>query len=94
MRGISANSAEAKLAFRMSFSVPSTVFHSFGDPVAITPNIDRLVARGATVLAVDPAKLAPHLQSHRKVRHIQESAFAFAPATSPTNQGWSPILLM
>jgi len=39
----------------------------------------RLLARGATVLAVDPAKLAPHLQNHRKLRHFQESAFAFAP---------------
>ncbi|MDC0709405.1 23S rRNA (cytidine(2498)-2'-O)-methyltransferase RlmM [Stigmatella sp. ncwal1] len=39
----------------------------------------RLVARGARVIAVDPAKLMPELAAHPRVRHIQESAFAFAP---------------
>ena len=39
----------------------------------------RLVARGARVIAVDPAKLAPDLERHKKVTHVQESAFAFAP---------------
>lgn len=39
----------------------------------------RLVSRGAAVIAVDPARLTPALEGHRKVRHVQESAFAFAP---------------
>jgi 23S rRNA (cytidine2498-2'-O)-methyltransferase len=39
----------------------------------------RLVARGARVIAVDPAKLAPELARHPKVTHVQESAFAYAP---------------
>jgi len=39
----------------------------------------RLVSRGAKVIAVDPAKLMPELASSPRVRHVQESAFAFAP---------------
>jgi 23S rRNA (cytidine2498-2'-O)-methyltransferase len=39
----------------------------------------RLVSRGARVVAVDPAKLMPELASNPRVRHVQESAFAFAP---------------
>lgn len=39
----------------------------------------RLVARGAKVIAVDPARLMPELASNPRVRHVQESAFAFAP---------------
>ncbi|MFL5352673.1 23S rRNA (cytidine(2498)-2'-O)-methyltransferase RlmM [Archangium sp.] len=39
----------------------------------------RLVARGARVIAVDPARLMPELASNSRVRHVQESAFAFAP---------------
>ncbi len=39
----------------------------------------RLVARGARVIAVDPAKLTPELTRHAKVRHVQESAFDFEP---------------
>jgi 23S rRNA (cytidine2498-2'-O)-methyltransferase len=39
----------------------------------------RLVARGSRVIAVDPARLMPELASHARVRHVQESAFAFAP---------------
>jgi 23S rRNA (cytidine2498-2'-O)-methyltransferase len=39
----------------------------------------RLLARGARVIAVDPAKLAPELQKHPKLEHVQESAFSFAP---------------
>ncbi|MDY7230434.1 23S rRNA (cytidine(2498)-2'-O)-methyltransferase RlmM [Hyalangium rubrum] len=39
----------------------------------------RLVARGARVIAVDPARLMPELASNARVRHVQESAFAFAP---------------
>jgi 23S rRNA (cytidine2498-2'-O)-methyltransferase len=39
----------------------------------------RLVSRGAKVIAVDPARLMPELASNPRVRHVQESAFAFAP---------------
>jgi 23S rRNA (cytidine2498-2'-O)-methyltransferase len=39
----------------------------------------RLVARGARVVAVDPARLMPELASNPRVRHVQESAFAFTP---------------
>ena len=39
----------------------------------------RLVARGARVVAVDPANLSPDLARHPKVRHVKESAFAYAP---------------
>lgn len=39
----------------------------------------RLVSRGAKVIAVDPARLMPELASNPRVRHAQESAFAFAP---------------
>ncbi|MBN1203666.1 MAG: 23S rRNA (cytidine(2498)-2'-O)-methyltransferase RlmM [Myxococcaceae bacterium] len=39
----------------------------------------RLVARGAKVIAVDPARLMPELASHPRVQHVRESAFAFAP---------------
>ena len=39
----------------------------------------RLVARGARVIAVDPAKLLPELAKNPRVRHEQASAFAFEP---------------
>ncbi len=39
----------------------------------------RLVARGARVIAVDPARLSPELTGHPKVTHVQQSAFAYAP---------------
>lgn len=39
----------------------------------------RLLQRGARVVAVDPAKLAPELLRNPKLVHVQESAFAFAP---------------
>jgi 23S rRNA (cytidine2498-2'-O)-methyltransferase len=39
----------------------------------------RLVSRGAKVIAVDPARLMPELASNPRVRHVQESAFSFAP---------------
>ncbi|MCE9667820.1 23S rRNA (cytidine(2498)-2'-O)-methyltransferase RlmM [Myxococcus stipitatus] len=39
----------------------------------------RLVARGAKVVAVDPARLMPELAAHARVEHVQESAFAYAP---------------
>ncbi|WP_081713688.1 23S rRNA (cytidine(2498)-2'-O)-methyltransferase RlmM [Cystobacter fuscus] len=39
----------------------------------------RLVARGARVIAVDPAKLMPELAHHPRVEHVQESAFAYTP---------------
>lgn len=40
---------------------------------------ERLIARGAQVIAVDPAKLSPELTRHPRVKHRQESAFAFEP---------------
>jgi 23S rRNA (cytidine2498-2'-O)-methyltransferase len=39
----------------------------------------RLVARGARVIAVDPAKLMPELTQQPRVEHVQESAFAYTP---------------
>jgi len=39
----------------------------------------RLVERGARVLSVDPAELAPDLRVHPKVKHVKQSAFDFAP---------------
>ncbi|ADO73810.1 SAM-dependent methyltransferase [Stigmatella aurantiaca] len=55
----------------------------------------RLVARGARVIAVDPAKLMPELASHPRVRHIQESAFAFAPEEPADwlfcDMAWRPL---
>jgi 23S rRNA (cytidine2498-2'-O)-methyltransferase len=39
----------------------------------------RLVARGARVVAVDPARLMPELASNPRVKHVQESAFSYAP---------------
>jgi len=39
----------------------------------------RLLARGARVIAVDPAKLAPDLMQQRKLSHVQESAFDYTP---------------
>ncbi|MHB8879795.1 MAG: SAM-dependent methyltransferase [Myxococcaceae bacterium] len=39
----------------------------------------RLVARGAKVIAVDPANLTPELAGNPRVRHVKASAFAFEP---------------
>ena len=39
----------------------------------------RLVERGATVWSVDPARLAPDLLQHPRVRHVEMSAFDFVP---------------
>nr|WP_236673401.1 23S rRNA (cytidine(2498)-2'-O)-methyltransferase RlmM [Comamonas sp. JC664] len=39
----------------------------------------RLVSRGAKVVAVDPARLMPELTGHARVKHVQESAFSYAP---------------
>ncbi|WP_370458941.1 23S rRNA (cytidine(2498)-2'-O)-methyltransferase RlmM [Aggregicoccus sp. 17bor-14] len=39
----------------------------------------RLVARGARVIAVDPAKLLPELARNPRVRHEQASAFSYEP---------------
>ena len=36
-------------------------------------------ARGARVIAVDPARLAPEIAADRGVRHVQGSAFSFEP---------------
>lgn len=40
---------------------------------------ERLLQRGARVIAVDPANMAPHLQGHGKLRHVKDSAFSFEP---------------
>ncbi|MFL5319132.1 MAG: SAM-dependent methyltransferase [Myxococcaceae bacterium] len=40
---------------------------------------ERLLARGARVVAVDPANMAPELQKHPKLRHVKDSAFAYEP---------------
>lgn len=39
----------------------------------------RLVARGARVVAVDPARLLPELARNPRVSHVQQSAFAYEP---------------
>jgi 23S rRNA (cytidine2498-2'-O)-methyltransferase len=55
----------------------------------------RLVARGARVIAVDPARLMPELASNPRVRHVQESAFAFAPEEPADwlfcDMAWRPL---
>ncbi|GEN10955.1 23S rRNA (cytidine2498-2'-O)-methyltransferase [Myxococcus fulvus] len=55
----------------------------------------RLVARGARVVAVDPAKLMPELASHGRVKHVQESAFAYAPEEPADwlfcDMAWRPL---
>lgn len=55
----------------------------------------RLVVRGAKVLAIDPAQLAPDLQKHPKVEHVQASAFAFEPEESVDwlfcDMAWRPL---
>jgi 23S rRNA (cytidine2498-2'-O)-methyltransferase len=39
----------------------------------------RLLQRGARVIAVDPANLAPSLKGHGKLTHARQSAFDYAP---------------
>ncbi|WP_224364643.1 23S rRNA (cytidine(2498)-2'-O)-methyltransferase RlmM [Hyalangium versicolor] len=55
----------------------------------------RLVTRGAKVIAVDPARLMPELASNPRVRHVQESAFAFAPEEPADwlfcDMAWRPL---
>jgi 23S rRNA (cytidine2498-2'-O)-methyltransferase len=55
----------------------------------------RLVARGARVVAVDPARLMPELASHPRVTHVQESAFAYAPEEPADwlfcDMAWRPL---
>jgi 23S rRNA (cytidine2498-2'-O)-methyltransferase len=55
----------------------------------------RLLARGARVIAVDPARLAPALRSHPKVRHVQESAFRYLPEAPADwlfcDMAWRPL---
>ncbi|WP_346729825.1 23S rRNA (cytidine(2498)-2'-O)-methyltransferase RlmM, partial [Corallococcus exiguus] len=55
----------------------------------------RLVARGARVVAVDPAKLMPELAKNPRVQHVQESAFAYAPEESADwlfcDMAWRPL---
>ncbi|WP_370451756.1 23S rRNA (cytidine(2498)-2'-O)-methyltransferase RlmM [Corallococcus sp. CA031C] len=55
----------------------------------------RLVARGARVVAVDPAKLMPELTKNPRVQHVQESAFAYAPEEPADwlfcDMAWRPL---
>lgn len=55
----------------------------------------RLVVRGAKVIAVDPAQLTPELARHPKVEHVQASAFAFEPEQSVDwlfcDMAWRPL---
>jgi 23S rRNA (cytidine2498-2'-O)-methyltransferase len=55
----------------------------------------RLIERGARVWSVDPAKLAPDLASHPKVRHFTQSAFAFSPPEPADwlfcDMAWRPL---
>ncbi len=55
----------------------------------------RLVARGARVVSVDPARLMPELANHPRVEHIQESAFAYEPEEPADwlfcDMAWRPL---
>jgi 23S rRNA (cytidine2498-2'-O)-methyltransferase len=55
----------------------------------------RLVARGARVIAVDPAKLLPELTEKSRVEHVQESAFAYTPEEPADwlfcDMAWRPL---
>lgn len=54
-----------------------------------------LIARGARVLAVDPANLKPELERHPRVKHFKQSAFAFEPAEPVDwlfcDMAWRPL---
>ncbi|XXF80075.1 23S rRNA (cytidine(2498)-2'-O)-methyltransferase RlmM [Myxococcaceae bacterium GXIMD 01537] len=55
----------------------------------------RLVARGARVTAVDPARLMPELAGNPRVKHVQESAFTYAPEEPADwlfcDMAWRPL---
>lgn len=55
----------------------------------------RLMARGARVIAVDPAKLLPELAENVRVEHVQESAFTYAPEEPADwlfcDMAWRPL---
>jgi 23S rRNA (cytidine2498-2'-O)-methyltransferase len=55
----------------------------------------RLVERGARVVSVDPAQLAPDLRAHPRVKHVLESAFDFAPDAAVDwlfcDMAWRPL---
>jgi 23S rRNA (cytidine2498-2'-O)-methyltransferase len=55
----------------------------------------RLVQRGARVLAVDPGALTPELQKHPKVKHHLTSAFTFEPPEPADwlfcDMAWRPL---
>lgn len=56
---------------------------------------ERLLARGARVIAVDPANLAPELMKHPKLRHMKDSAFAYEPEEPADwlfcDMAWRPL---
>jgi 23S rRNA (cytidine2498-2'-O)-methyltransferase len=55
----------------------------------------RLVERGAKVIAVDPANLTPELERHPKVEHFKASAFSFEPEAPVDwlfcDMAWRPL---
>lgn len=55
----------------------------------------RLAARGARVIAVDPARLLPELKDHQRVEHVQESAFDYTPEEPADwlfcDMAWRPL---
>ncbi len=55
----------------------------------------RLVARGARVIAVDPASLTPDLTRHPGIRHVRASAFSFEPPEPADwlfcDMAWRPL---
>lgn len=55
----------------------------------------QLVSRGAAVIAVDPANLAPELERHPRVRHVKASAFSFEPEEPADwlfcDMAWRPL---
>ena len=55
----------------------------------------RLVERGAKVVAVDPAALAPELARHPRVTHLRQSAFSYQPPEPADwlfcDMAWRPL---
>lgn len=55
----------------------------------------RLLARGAKVIAIDPANMAEELRTHPKLQHVKASAFGFTPDESVDwlfcDMAWRPL---
>lgn len=56
---------------------------------------ERLLSRGSRVVAVDPARLMPSLLGAKRLRHVQESAFDYAPEEPADwlfcDMAWRPL---